>query len=236
MRHPKIIESQLKRIGFNLTFWNRAEVRELSNILWDDEEVARCVSGLYENGIALLVATNHRLLLVDRKPLGFLTVQDLRFEMITDFNYTHRVAMADVHVCTPHKELAFRSYNKLALRKLLEFVQQRVISARQQQQLGTAQYTATEPPRRPEPNPMTTPLQHQYPSQVQAQASATAAPPVAPSGAPEASPSAYASQPNVTLANNINYRNYAERKRELLARLGAYTVSKLPGMRFTPDA
>lgn len=123
MVSQKSVAAQLKRIGFNQHAWGRAEVRELPNIILPDEEIFECVNGIYEGGFALLVATDVRVLLIDKKPLNYLTVEDLRFDMINEIDYNHRALGAYVEISTGNRELKFRSYNQPRLRKLISHVQ-----------------------------------------------------------------------------------------------------------------
>ena len=81
-------------------------------IILPDEEIFECVNGIYEGGFALLVATDVRVLLIDKKPLNYLTVEDLRFDMINEIDYNHRVFGAHVDITTGNRELKFRSYNR----------------------------------------------------------------------------------------------------------------------------
>lgn len=129
------VEQQLKRLHFNLHAWGKAEVEELPNILLDDEKIFECVNGIYDSGFALLVATNIRLLLVDKKPLNYLTVEDLRFDMINEIDYSHRLIGAYITVSTGNKTLRFRSYNQQRLRKLINHVQHRMAETKQEQSL-----------------------------------------------------------------------------------------------------
>jgi hypothetical protein len=124
------IEEQLKRIGCNFKWWGRAEIRELANILMDDEIIAGCVNGRYAGGFALLCVTNHRLLLVDRKPM-FLTLEDIRFDMIAEIDYNSRLLDNTLYVITPNRSLTFTSWNEHRLRKILSYIQQRVMEVRQ---------------------------------------------------------------------------------------------------------
>ena len=97
----------------------------------DSETIAFCVNGHYQGGFALLCATDHRLLLIDKKPMNYLTVEDVRFEMISEFDYSHRLLDATIHICTATKTMAFTSWNQQRLRALLSYVQQRVVEIRQ---------------------------------------------------------------------------------------------------------
>lgn len=137
------VEDQLKRIGFSAHSWGRTEVSELPSILLEDEEIYECVNGIYEGGFALCVATNVRVLLVDKKPLKYLTVEDLRFDMINEIDYSHRLMGAQISISAGSKNLKFRSYNQPRLRKLIGHVQHCIAEAKKQQsdhQVGQNQH------------------------------------------------------------------------------------------------
>lgn len=133
----KSVEEQLKKIRFMPGTWNKPEIAELPHILFPDEEIFECVNGFYENGTALLCATNFRLLLIDKKPLRYLTVEDVRFDTINQIDYSHRLFDANISVCAGVKTLAFRSYNQPRLRKLIGHVQSRMADIKSQQSLST---------------------------------------------------------------------------------------------------
>lgn len=127
------VEAQLVNLKFNFNSWGRTEARELHNILLPEEEIFECVNGIYEGGFALLVATNIRVLLVDKKPLNFLTVEDLRFDMINELDYSHRLFGAQISISAGSKNLRFRSYNQGRLRKLIHHVQNTIAEIKRRQ-------------------------------------------------------------------------------------------------------
>lgn len=129
------IQAQLGRLGFNTSTWGKTEVDELQNIIIPEEIIYECVNGIYEAGFSLLVATNFRVLLVDKKPLNYLTVVDLRFDMINEIEYSHRLFVAQITISTGSKTLRFRSYNQQRLRKLIDHVQSRMAEAKHRQSL-----------------------------------------------------------------------------------------------------
>src|SRR5882724_875351 len=123
MVSQKSVKEQLRRLGFKHRGWGRAEVSELPNILLADEEIYDLVNGIYEGGFALLVATNVRLILIDKKPLNYLTIEDLRFDMINELDYSHRLLGAQINIASGDRNLRFRSYNQQRLRKVIGHVQ-----------------------------------------------------------------------------------------------------------------
>ena len=136
MVHWDKVEEQLERINCNFKFWGRSEARELCHVLFDDENIRHCVNGQYPNGFAMLCATDHRVLLIDKKPMNYVNIEDFRFEMISEFAFSRRMLNARVNIHSPTKTLVFTSWNVHQLRALLLYVQQRVIEIRQYQYLA----------------------------------------------------------------------------------------------------
>jgi|GEM_PF-857506 hypothetical protein len=126
----KELEDQLKKIGCNFAFWGRSELHELANVLLPGETVEHCVNGSYEGGFAMLVATDQRVLLIDKKPL-YLTLEDVRFDMVAEVDFNHRLLNSNIFICTPNKSLRFIGYNHMRLRKLFHYVQTRVAEIRE---------------------------------------------------------------------------------------------------------
>lgn len=136
MVHISIIEARLVKLGFHATRWFRPEIRELQHILLDSEEIVGCVQGRYFGGFALLVATDHRLLLIDKK-IPYLSVEDIRYDMISEIDYSAQLFDATVTIFTVNKQHRFSSWkHKHHLRKVTSYAQQRVMELRQYQHQG----------------------------------------------------------------------------------------------------
>ncbi len=127
------IDAQLTKLSVKKTFFCKPEIRELRNILHDGETIERAVTGRYHNGFALLVATKMRLLLIDKKPL-YLTVEDIRYDMISEVDINARLFNGSITLFTVNKQIDFSSTSQLKLRELVYFVQKRVMELRQYHQ------------------------------------------------------------------------------------------------------
>lgn len=127
------VEAQFKALRMNPDGWGHTEVKELCNILLPDEVVEAAVNGYYEAGFALLVASKHRVLIVDKKPLNYLTVEDMRFDMINEFDYQHRLIGAQIKISAGAKTLHFTSLNQVRLRRVMSYVQSRMTEIKQEQ-------------------------------------------------------------------------------------------------------
>jgi hypothetical protein len=125
------VEEQLKKIGCNFRFFGRSEIKELAKILLPGETIAKATNGMYEAGFAMLVVTDQRLLLVDKKPM-FLTIEDIRFDMIAEINYHYRLLNSSAHIFSTNKTVTFTTWNHARLRSLVEYLQQQVMMLRHQ--------------------------------------------------------------------------------------------------------
>jgi hypothetical protein len=123
------IERQLRHIGATFSIWTYPEVRELQHILMPGEEIKAFVSGRYSGGFAVICATDLRILLVDKK-IMYLTVEDIRYDMIVEVDYSYRLLEATTSIITPTNTLVFMSYKKYPLRQATNFIQQRVMELR----------------------------------------------------------------------------------------------------------
>jgi len=125
-----IVQKQLEAIGVEFRLWGKAELRELERILVPNETVVHCVKGRYEGGFAVLVTTDKRLLLIDKKPF-FLTLEDFRYDMISEIEYDHRLLDSTVRLRTSSKELRFTSTRINKLRALTAYTQDRMMAVKQ---------------------------------------------------------------------------------------------------------
>jgi hypothetical protein len=134
------VEKQLDAIGANNRYWGRAEVVELQHILVPGEKITACLNGRYQGGFATFVVTDQRLLLVDKK-LFYLTVEDMRYDMISEVDFGAQLLSGTLKVCTPTKTLTFTSFKPRVLRQVSSYIQEHVMRVRHQYglQLDTPQ-------------------------------------------------------------------------------------------------
>jgi hypothetical protein len=129
MIHNDEVKKQLVEIGATNLMWGRAELRELPKILFENERLRHVLNGRYEGGFAVLCATDQRVILIDKKPF-FLTLEDTRYEMISDVQFNHRLIDASIWIGTVHKRLTFRAYHHSKLRSLTNYIQEQVMVSR----------------------------------------------------------------------------------------------------------
>lgn len=139
----------LKRVH-RVNFFNKFELDELPRVLLPDEQVLGILGGLYTAGTAILCVTSRRLLLIDKKFIR-LNFEDVRFEAISEVNYSSQLVLASVQFFFGGRVLKFRSWYKKELRDVAQFVQNKMFEARNPSHRGYAdidgrQYHATAVP------------------------------------------------------------------------------------------
>jgi hypothetical protein len=103
----------------------------------NDETIVALTCGRYFGSFALLVATDQRLLLIDKR-VFFMTIEDSRYDMISEIDFNMQVYAANLTIYTMNKTHKFTSVkHKRQLRELTNYVQRRVWEFRQANQSST---------------------------------------------------------------------------------------------------
>ncbi|MFP3831628.1 PH domain-containing protein [Chryseobacterium sp. SIMBA_028] len=96
------IKEELEQLDINPTFFARKEIRELPNILSEEEKIVYLVEG--RNKITthhiILVATDRRLIFVDKEFMYGLKVEDFSYSKVSSIQYETELMLAsiDIHV------------------------------------------------------------------------------------------------------------------------------------------
>lgn len=123
---------QFHLLGVKPSIWAKAEIRELANVLVPGERLTHVVFGWYENSFALLCCTEHRVLLIDKRPF-FLKLEDVRYDKISEIKFLNRLLDSSVILSYAGMKLEFRSWSQSALRKLTSYVQETIMRINRQQ-------------------------------------------------------------------------------------------------------
>lgn len=124
-----IVKQQLKQVDCNYTSWGSTETAQLPRLLMDGEQIYLAINGYYEGGFGMLVVTNIRVLIVDKKPF-VLNIEDLRYDMITEVNFGARLIIASMNIALPTRTIYFSSWRMDKLQRAMEYVQEHVMKAK----------------------------------------------------------------------------------------------------------
>lgn len=125
MEARKSLQSQLANLKLRFIFFGRAEAKELVRVLRDGEVVKHCVHGYYHGGSGLLVATNQRLFLIDKRPY-YLNVEEAEYDRIQMIEVVQKIFQATLTFQSRENSLTFRSVSDARLKALKRYVDGRI--------------------------------------------------------------------------------------------------------------
>ena len=171
MHSYESVLSQLNSLGIRHGRVFQGEVKALARLLLPDEQIEQFMTGRYDAGPAILVATNRRLLLVDKKPFN-LTIEDIPYDMVSEVEYSMQAFNATIAVHSISKTINMMSFRQTLLRRFAGFVQARVMHIRANtqsaqnpaQRMSYMQAASFQTPEvRPSTGQAITPAQYSYP-------------------------------------------------------------------------
>jgi Bacterial PH domain/Short C-terminal domain len=123
------VREQIGHLEGGNKFLGRKEVKELPNVLWDDEKVEKFIVGTYGGiGTGVLVATNKRLVFVD-KGMMKLRVEDFPYDKITSIQYKTGMMMGELTIFASGNKAEIENLDKKQCRNFAETVRARITAA-----------------------------------------------------------------------------------------------------------
>lgn len=94
------IKDELEKLDINPTFFARKEIRELPNVLSTDERIVYLVEGRNKTTKhhIILVASDRRLIFVDKEMLYGLKVEDYSYDKVTSIQYEKELMLASIDI------------------------------------------------------------------------------------------------------------------------------------------
>jgi hypothetical protein len=119
------LDQQLQRLDLPSQILGRKEIRELPQILWDDEEALDVIQGTYNNGNGILVATQKRLVFVDKGIFYGLKVEDFPLDKISSIQYETGMLLGSITIFTSGNKAIIKNVDKTRARTFAEGVRAR---------------------------------------------------------------------------------------------------------------
>lgn len=125
------VQAQIKNLDGFESFLGGREIKELPNILWDDEVVENIIQGIYNNGNGVLVATNRRLVFVHKGLLFGLKVEDFPYDKISSIQYDTGILFGKLTIFTSGNKAIIDQVLKSKVRVFGDWVRARISSPQQ---------------------------------------------------------------------------------------------------------
>ena len=138
------IQTQIQHLDNVSKFLGKRELKELPSILWEDEVVERIVQGLYGKGNGILVATNKRLVFVDKGLIVGLRVEDFPYDKISSIQYETGLLFGKLIIFTSGNRATIEQVDKKQCRDFGDYVRARITQVKDSHSAGsTTQHVAS---------------------------------------------------------------------------------------------
>lgn len=98
------------------------ETHQLPDIIHDDEHIYGSVYGKHSSGRGALIATDKRILFIDKKPL-FLHLDEIDFGVVGGVTITHAGLWGIVTLHTPMGDYSLRTFNRKNAQNFVDYVE-----------------------------------------------------------------------------------------------------------------
>ena len=120
------VKDALKGLDGVSSFFGKSEIKELPNILWENELPEAVVQGRYGNRTGILTCTNNRLIFVS-KTLGIsLRVEDFPLDKISSLQYETGMIFGKITVFASGNKADIDQIDKKQARNFAEFVRSKI--------------------------------------------------------------------------------------------------------------
>lgn len=122
------IKNHIQSLGLdNLeSYLGRKEIKELPEILAENEQVSNIIQGTYDNGQGILISTDRRLIFIDKGIMYGLKVEDFPLNKITSIQYETGMLLGKVKIHTSSNVATIDNVEKGSARKFAEFVRDKL--------------------------------------------------------------------------------------------------------------
>lgn len=120
------IKLQIKSLDRVSKYLGKREIKQLPDILWEDEVVENIVQGIYSKGLGILVATNKRLVFVDKGMIYGLTVETFPYKNISSIQYSTGLLYGKLTIFSSGNKSEIDNVGKKEVRLFSEFVRNKL--------------------------------------------------------------------------------------------------------------
>lgn len=120
------VKTQIEKIDGLSKFIGRREVKELPNILWENENIENLIQGTYNNGNGILVATDIRLIFIDKGLVFGLKVEDFPYDKISSIQYSTGVLLGKLTIFASGNKAIIDNVDKKRVRAFGDYLRNKI--------------------------------------------------------------------------------------------------------------
>lgn len=122
--HAKRVKKELTEAGVTGYGLIKSESRYLPQVIHEDERIGGVVYGQYSGGSAMLIATDHRVIFLDRKPL-FTTSDELTYDVVSGVRFDRSGLFNSVVLHTRVADYTIRYANARCANRFVRYIESR---------------------------------------------------------------------------------------------------------------
>ena len=119
-----IIKSRLISLGVKKIGLMATELKLITNIISDNELIEGVVYGAYPGGLGWLIATDQRILFIDRKPF-FSSTDEISYDVVSGIKNTHAGIFSRVTLHTKMGDFSIKYSNMIAATIFIKYIENR---------------------------------------------------------------------------------------------------------------
>lgn len=120
--HTERIRAELKAASAGIIGRRTPESSELIRVINPEEHIGGVVYGVYSGGLAWLIATDERVIFLDRKPF-FRTLDELTYDVVAGVTITRAGLFSSVTLHTRVHDYVVNFVNPKSARKFLQYIE-----------------------------------------------------------------------------------------------------------------
>lgn len=124
--HKKRVYDELRKAGLPRYELLRMEARYLPHIIHESEHIGGMVFGHHKDGFAFLVATDKRVIFLDKKPL-FINEDEITYRVVSGVSFNRAGPGAMVTLHTRIKDYPIQTLNEHCAEKFVKYIEDRCL-------------------------------------------------------------------------------------------------------------
>lgn len=120
--HGERIREELQAAGLSKQALSSMECRYLPHIIHGDEHIGGAIYGWQAGNLAILVATNRRIIFLDKKPL-FINKEEVSYFVVSGVTANHSLVGSELILHTRIKDYILHTFNKKSVQHFVDFIE-----------------------------------------------------------------------------------------------------------------
>lgn len=121
--HKQRVDRELRSVGVSRLGLVTSESHYLPRVIHSDEHIGGVVYGFNENGFVMLVATNWRVVYLDKKPL-FINKDEINYGAVSGVKFSHAGLGSTVTLHTRVKDFIIQTFNQKCAKHFVDYIEE----------------------------------------------------------------------------------------------------------------